>query len=172
MAKRSATRRKQVDQLAAIVDELRSEREVLAQRLAEIDETFSELGIDAGAAPAAAPARKKKPGRPRKKPGRPRGSTAGRTGKKTTKKTGKKTTKKTTKKTGRRKRGTFSRTGEESVLAFVKELGQATAGDVNKKWTAEGRGGSADNTLGRLVKENKLVREDVPGQRGGVYKLP
>ncbi|MFW6336076.1 MAG: hypothetical protein ACOC3G_02995 [Phycisphaeraceae bacterium] len=159
MAKRSTTRKKQVDKLASMVESLRDERQALASRLEEIDDTFAQLGIavEGGVAPApsAAPARTKKAGK-KKKPGRPR----------------KKTTATTTKKsTGRRPRGTFPRTGEESVLAFVKELGSATAGEVNKKWRAEGRGGSADNTLGRLVKRGDLDREDVPGQRGGIYKV-
>jgi hypothetical protein len=164
MAKRSATRKKQINELASIVESLREEREALAGRLEEIDDTFKQLGIDVDAGSAsrqpASPTRKKKAAK-KKGPGRPRKKTTGTTTKKTTKK----------KTAGRRRRGTFPRTGEESVLAFVKELGRATAGEVNKKWRAEGRGGSADNTLGRLVKRGDLVREDVPGQRGGIYKL-
>lgn len=159
MAKRNTTRKKQVDELASMVEGLRNERQALASRLEEIDDTFAQLGIavEGGEAPAprTAPTRKKKAGK-KKKPGRPRKKTTGTTTKKSK---------------GRRRRGTFPRTGEESALAFVKELGSATAGDINKKWRAEGRGGSADNTLGRLVKRGDLIREDVPGQRGGIYKL-
>lgn len=158
MAKRSATRKKQVDELASMVESLREERQALAGRLEEIDETFQQLGIAIDAdttATQATPTRKKKVSK-KKRPGRPSKSAASATRKKSK---------------GKRTRGTFPRTGEESVLAFVKELGSATAGEVNKLWRGEGRGGSADNTLGRLVKRGDLIREDVPGQRGGVYKI-
>jgi len=157
MAKRKTITRKTTDQLASMIDTLREERDALAGRLSEIDETFGDLGISIEVSTPSSGG----PGRPKKKASK----------KKTAKRSkGRSTKKKTTKRGGRRKRGSFSRTGEESVLAFVSELKNPTAGDINKKWTAEGRGGSADNTLGRLVKEKKIVRENVPGQRGGIYK--
>lgn len=158
MAKRSATRKKQISELASVVEKLREERQTLATRLEEIDDTFQQLGIaiepDAAGSSFPATSRRNKKAGKKKGPGRPRKST----------------TTATRKKTKGRRRGSFPRTGEESVVAFVNELGQATAGEVNKKWRGEGRGGSADNTLGRLVKRGDLVREDVPGQRGGIYK--
>lgn len=168
MAKRKVATRTTTDQLASMIESLRKERDTLATRLAEIDETFGELGIAIESSDAAPATRS--PGRPRKKISKKKKTTTT-TKKKTTARGGRPAKKgQSSKRGGRRKRGTFPRTGEESVLAFVNELKSATAGEINKKWKAEGRGGSADNTLGRLVKDKKIVREDVPGQRGGVYK--
>jgi hypothetical protein len=69
----------------------------------------------------------------------------------------------------RRKRGSFGVSGEESVVAFVKKAGTPTTKEVNKHWKAEGRGGTADNTLTKLVKLKKLKRINLVGQRGSKY---
>ena len=47
----------------------------------------------------------------------------------------------------------------------------ASAADVNKHWQGEGRGGKADNTLTKLVKDGKLKRHEVKGERGGRYSI-
>lgn len=70
---------------------------------------------------------------------------------------------------GRRKRGRFDLSGEESVLNFVKKAGRPNAAEVNKHWSGEGRGGKADNALGKLVRVGKLKRVEVKGERGARY---
>ena len=43
--------------------------------------------------------------------------------------------------------------------------------EINAAWKKEGRGGTADNTLTKLVKDSKLKRESVEGQRGSIYTV-
>jgi len=43
--------------------------------------------------------------------------------------------------------------------------------DVNKQWATSGRKGSANNLLGKLVKEGKVTRKQGKGQRGSVYSV-
>jgi len=74
-------------------------------------------------------------------------------------------------KTGR-KRKTYDTTAEQSVLAFVKQAGQPTTRQIKQHWASEGRRGSADNELSRLVKNKKLKRTPILGQRGSRYSLP
>lgn len=75
-------------------------------------------------------------------------------------------------KPAKRKRGQFTRTGVEMILALVKasKTGLPTA-QINAAWKREGRGGFADTTLGQLVRAKKLKRVQVKGQRGSLYKL-
>jgi hypothetical protein len=68
----------------------------------------------------------------------------------------------------RRKRGSFKQTGEQMIMGMLAK-GPATTGEINRAWKAEGRGGSADTTLGRLVREKKLKREKVKDGRGSRY---
>ena|ERR1700722_18135690 len=68
-----------------------------------------------------------------------------------------------------RVRRKFTVSGEESVLSFVKEHKGATTQDIKKFWAGEGRGGTADNVLSKLVKEKKLKRTPLDGQRGSRY---
>jgi len=163
MAKSNVT-----EELAQAIESLQTRREALLKEIEEIDQTFEKFGIDAGAAlPSSRGRGKKKRGR-----GRPRGSKT--TTKKAGKKTGKKTTKKTGKKVskrGRRKKGTFTKTGEQTILDFVREHGSPSTAEINVHWSGEGRGGKADNTITRLVKEGKLARVENPGERGSRYKL-
>lgn len=144
--------------LARMITALRTARHALAVRLAAIEETFVSLGISAGHGTHDAGAAKKAPGAKRgRPPGRPAGSGAGATA---------------GKKTGgrrRRRRGSFEKSGEESVLAFVQANGEPNAAEVNKHWQGEGRGGKADNALSKLVKAGLLKRVEVSGERGGRY---
>ena len=63
--------------------------------------------------------------------------------------------------TRRRGRGAFKISGEESVLGFIKSAGTPTTKEVNQHWKTEGRGGSADNALTKLVKLKKLKRMNI-----------
>ena len=129
-------------QLERLVQQLKAERQAHVDAIAQIDATFEQFGI--------APAPRKRRGRPPgRRPGRPKGSA--------------------TKKTRRRKRGRFSQSGDDSVLAFVKGKGTATTRQINDHWAKEGRGGRADNTITRLFKARKLKRQNIKGARGSRY---
>src|SRR5690606_11498156 len=141
-------------ELAKLVDELRAERQEHLEAIARIDEMFARFGIDAEPAGAAAPARR---GRATKKK-----DVAARQARKSK-------TKKATARTqspasrGRRTRGQFAKTADESVLGFVKKHGNPNAAEVNTHWRKEGRGGKADNTLTKLVKAGQLKRVTAEG---------
>tara|TARA_B100000614_G_C14347821_1_gene411679 strand:+ start:61 stop:501 length:441 start_codon:yes stop_codon:yes gene_type:complete len=136
-------------ELIELVQKLQDERAGHVQAIEAIDLTFKQLGIEVQLfAPTAKPRR-----------GRPAG-----TGKKS------KSVKATPKKTSKRTRKTFAVSGDESVLAFVKANPDCTTAQVNEHWTKEGRSGKADNALGKLVKEDKIARKNIKGQRGSTYK--
>lgn len=73
------------------------------------------------------------------------------------------------KRRGRRSR--FGTTGNESVLAFVKEHGNPTSAEMTAHWNSEGRGGKVENTLGPLVRAKKLKRSPNPNGRGSRYTI-
>ena len=149
-------------ELLKLVKKLQDERADHVKAIEAIDLTFAQLGIQSeGDVVAAAPAA------PAKRRGRPAGKT-----KKVAKaakpaKTVKKT--KTTKKTTKRSRKAFSVSGEESVLGFIKANANCTTAQVNDHWTTEGRAGKADNAIGKLVREGKVTRKKIKGERGSTY---
>jgi hypothetical protein len=124
-----------------MIDSLRVERERLQARIDEIDAVFGRLG-GAGS------------GVSRSTGGSGKGPAAATSGR-----------------GGRRKRGSFAISGEESVFDFVKSSGKPNAAEVNQHWQKEGRGGKADNTLTKLVKDKRLKRVQVKGERGGRYQV-
>ena len=73
--------------------------------------------------------------------------------------------------TRRRRRRKFAVSAAESVLAFVKERKNPTTQEIKKHWISEGRKGTADNALTLLVKDKKLKRMPLEGQRGSRYSL-
>lgn len=73
------------------------------------------------------------------------------------------------KRRGRRSR--FGTTGNESVLAFVREHGNPTSAELTAHWNSEGRGGKVENTLGPLVRAKKLKRSPNPNGRGSRYTI-
>ena len=77
----------------------------------------------------------------------------------------------TRKRSRRRRRRKFATSAEESILAFVKEHKNPTTQDLKKLWANEGRGGTADNALSKLVKEKRLKRTPLEGQRGSRFAL-
>ena len=134
-------------ELSKTINKLRADRAELVAKISEIDELFASLGIahQAGAIVPVPARRGRKPGSTNApKPAAP----------------------------GRRKRGSFEKSGEESVLEFVKSFGKPNALEVNEHWQKEGRGGKADNTLSKLVKLGQLKRlEPKDGERGGRYAI-
>jgi len=132
-----------VKKIAHEIKKLRAERAACAKKLAEIDALFAALGLATGGATAAVAEVA------------PAAAPAGRPGRK-----------------GKRKRGKFAVSGDVSVLEFVKANAKCTAKEVNAHWQGEGRGGSANNTLTRLVQDGKLKRlQGAKGDRGGRYDV-
>lgn len=72
---------------------------------------------------------------------------------------------------GRRKYHKLPQTGEEFIVGYVRERGTATTLEINAAWRGQGRGGVANNALGRLVKQGLLAREPLDDQRGSRYRL-
>ena len=71
----------------------------------------------------------------------------------------------------RRHRGTFERTGVDSVLDFIRRHGDPTTADINAHWRNEGRRATANVTLLKLLKAGIIRREVDHGIRGSRYCL-
>jgi hypothetical protein len=74
-------------------------------------------------------------------------------------------------KSGRRRRGRFKMSGEEAVRQFVRSKGSPTTQEINAHWKSSGRAGTADNTITKMVKDKRLTRSPLKGQRGSRYRL-
>jgi hypothetical protein len=70
-----------------------------------------------------------------------------------------------------RHRGRFERTGVDSVLDFIRQQANPTTAEINAHWRAEGRKGTANVTLLKLLKDNRIRREEDPTIRGSRYRL-
>ena len=140
-------------ELAKLINKLREERAGLVADLQQIDTLCDQLGISKDTiaqAPAAAKTGKTRKGRP------PKADKA-----------------KAAKAGGRRTRGRFAKTGEESVYDVIAANGPLTSAQVNVFWSKEGRGGRADNAISTLLKVGKIKRENAPdgGKRGSLYSV-
>jgi hypothetical protein len=69
------------------------------------------------------------------------------------------------------KRRWFSVTAEQSILDFISKSSSPSTKEVNRHWKAEGRGGTADNTLSLMVKKRAIKRVPIEGQHGSRYVL-
>ena len=69
-----------------------------------------------------------------------------------------------------RKRKKYAQTAEQLVLGLVKGKG-AISSDINKAWKAAGRTGRADNTLNKMLKDGKVKRVPLKGQKGSTYTV-
>jgi hypothetical protein len=69
------------------------------------------------------------------------------------------------------KRRWFSVTAEQSILDFISKSDSPTTKDVNRHWKAEGRGGTADNTLSLMVKKKAIKRVPIEGKHGSRYTV-
>ena len=72
---------------------------------------------------------------------------------------------------GKRKRGSFKETAEQMVLGLLAGGKSMATAEINAAWKKAGRGGSADSTLGKLVKAKKLKRQKVKKGKGSAYSL-
>lgn len=143
-------------QLAQLLQTLQQERQQHVAAIVEIDGVFTALGITA---------------KPAVKRGRKPGSTNKAAKTETAapkpapvaapaepKAAGKK---------GRRPKAKDGLTGEQYLMKLLADEKLPTA-EINRRWKASGRGGTADNLLGALVKNGKLKRTSIDG-RGSEY---
>jgi hypothetical protein len=70
-----------------------------------------------------------------------------------------------------RKPGKFAVSGEASILAFIKSKGSPVGREIESKWKSEGRKGRAINAVSKLVRDKKLKRTPLKGERGSRYSL-
>jgi hypothetical protein len=70
-----------------------------------------------------------------------------------------------------RRRGRFDKTGIDSVLDFIRERGNPTTAEINAHWHAEGRKGTANVTILKLLQDRSVRREQDPAIRGSRYSL-
>ena len=68
-----------------------------------------------------------------------------------------------------RRRGRFDKTGIDSVLDFIRERGNPTTAEINAHWHAEGRKGTANVTILKLLQDRSVRREQDPAIRGSRY---
>ena len=71
----------------------------------------------------------------------------------------------------RRRRGRFSQTAIQSVLAFIGERGNPSTAEINGHWRAEGRKGTVNVTLLKLLNEGRIRRLSDDSIRGSRYTL-
>lgn len=144
-------------QLADLITKLQNDRQEHADAIAEIDAIFARYGIK--------PQEQRRRGRPPgKKAGRKPGHRPGRPPAAAAQKPG-------GRKTKRRTRRKFALSGVDSILGFVKTAGKkgVTTSEIVGHWKSEGRSGNGYNALGHLVKEKKLKKQPLKGQRGSRY---
>jgi hypothetical protein len=72
---------------------------------------------------------------------------------------------------GKRRRGRFAHTADQSVLAFIGERGEPSTAEINAHWRNEGRLGTSNVTLLRLLKSGLIRRVEDPTVRGSRYVL-
>ena len=134
--------------LASRVQQLLNERQQHEAAIQKIDKTLADISALLGTGPAAVKAGRKPAAKP---------SVAAAPAQKPAK--------------GRRERRKFAVTGEQSILAFIKLKRNPTTKQVNANWKQEGRGGSADSLLGKLVKDKQLKRKPLGGKLGSEYSV-
>lgn len=134
-------------QLAQLIQTLQQERQQHANAIVEIDGVFAALGIT-----ATPPAKRgRKPGTTKATP--PAAAPA------EPKAAGKK---------GRGRKTKDGLTGEQYLMKLLSDEKLPTA-EINRRWKASGRKGSANNLLGALVKSGNLKRTSIDGGRGSEY---
>lgn len=147
-------------ELEQLVKRLSAERKQHVDAIADIDATFTEVGIE----PVERPTRGGRKGRTK---GAEKTSRAGkRTGKAVTGKAAGRKSASKAKRPGRKRM-----TADQWVLGQLKDGKPKTSGEINAAWKKSGRPGDANNSLSKLVKEGKLKRANIEGARGSQYSL-
>ncbi len=133
------------------IQKLLEERQTHEAAITHIDKVLESVYSALGA--AAAPARRA-PGRPAAMAAAPAAPAAAKRGR------------------GRRRsRGSYTTTGDDSVLDFIRANRNPTTKEIKAHWASEGRGGTADNVLSKLFREKKIKRLPLPGERGSRYAV-
>jgi hypothetical protein len=129
-----------LEELKSLIARLQADRQAHVDAIAQIDQTFSTLGIQAQ--PQA------------KRRGRPSGASIAA-------------------RKHRRPRRKFTTTGNESILSFVRAGGPkgVTGAQILQHWKAQGRGVGCYNLMGKLIKEKKIKRNKLKGERGSMYVI-
>ena len=70
-----------------------------------------------------------------------------------------------------RRRGRFEKTGIDSVVDFIRERCNPTTAEINGHWHVEGRKGTANVTILKLLQDGSIRREQDPLIRGSRYLL-
>jgi hypothetical protein len=71
----------------------------------------------------------------------------------------------------RRRRGRFTQTAIQSVLAFIAERGNPSTAEINGHWRSEGRKGTVNVTLLKLLNDGMIRRVQDSSIRGSRYTL-
>ena len=71
----------------------------------------------------------------------------------------------------RRHRQRFEVSGDESVLAFIRQKKNPTSQEIEQQWKSEGRGGAAASVLTKLYKDKKITRVPLKTGRGSRYSV-
>jgi hypothetical protein len=71
---------------------------------------------------------------------------------------------------GFRRRGRFEVTGMDSVFAFIRRQVDPSTAEINAHWRNEGRKGTANVTILKLLKDGLIRREHDPSIRGSRYR--
>jgi len=71
----------------------------------------------------------------------------------------------------RRRRGRFNQTAIQSVLGFIRERGTPSTSEINGHWRTEGRKGTVNVTLLKLLNEGQIRRIQDDSIRGSRYAL-
>jgi hypothetical protein len=69
----------------------------------------------------------------------------------------------------RHKRGRFAKVAEISVLDFIRGAGTPSTAEINAHWRREGRKGTANVTLFKLLREGRIRRIVDDSVRGSRY---
>ncbi len=183
-------------ELTRLINQLRQERQHHLDSMAEIDQTFKEFGISAGAMGGRKVAAAPKPARKLKRGGRGSAAAVVESAAATRKGKGaaKKKVAKKAKAAGARREAAasgkstgasaggakpkspwgskFPMTGDELILNFIKDKGGASTEEIRKHWQTSGRKGKAENNLTNLVKSGKIKRNKLEGKPGSNYTIP
>jgi hypothetical protein len=71
----------------------------------------------------------------------------------------------------RRRRGRFNQTAIQSVLAYIGDRGNPSTAEINGHWRSEGRKGTVNVTLLKLLNEGRIRRISDDSIRGSRYTL-
>jgi hypothetical protein len=70
-----------------------------------------------------------------------------------------------------RHKGKFAQTAEVSVLEFVRRMSAPTTAQINEHWRGEGRCGTANVTILKLLHQGMIRRITDPSVRGSRYAV-